>query len=233
MNIHFSVDDIFGSFMYLKKTNAKTIYDSFVFKTLRELHDEFAITISAYCLYSIEGRCLTEIPDQWKTELQMVENWLSFGFHGLHENSNYNNQSGSQIKEDYQKLEKEIKRITSHTQLSRIIRLHYFSGNKEVIRALKECGVAGLLAADDDRISYGLDRAVNAELRMNGCLHDRETEMDFFRTDFRVENIDEDGVSPLIQEIKAQNRVVFFTHEHYLGNERVVKNIKEILRKIM
>lgn len=40
--------------------------------------------------------------------------------------------------------------------MSNIVRLHYFHGNADVVRALEEQGVDLLLTADDDRGSYDL-----------------------------------------------------------------------------
>lgn len=233
MKVHFSVDDIFGSLWWLKENRAASIFDSFVFRNMRELHDLFGVKISAYCIFRIGKRCLSEIPDTWSSEFYENRHWLSFGFHGLHENSDYNEQTGEQIREDYNRLAKEIRRITAHERLDEWIRIHYFSGNRDVTEALRACGVTGLLAADDTRISYGLNKSALLQLQRDGYWFDQETKMNYYRTDFRVENIRDENLENFMDELKKQDRLIFFTHEHYLEDESVMKHIKMIFERVL
>lgn len=65
MRVHFSVDDIFGSLKWLTKNQkeVKDIYASFVFSTLKELHEKYGIKVTLYCLYSDGEWCLEDISD--------------------------------------------------------------------------------------------------------------------------------------------------------------------------
>lgn len=131
MNVHFSVDDVLKSFGYLERINAVSIYESFVFSTLRDIHVRYNIPIDVYCMYKSGDCILSNISDRWKRELYETRDWLRFGFHAYSDDSNYNYVTEKEFEKQYTDFSREIKRITGQEELSEIIRLHYFSGNKE------------------------------------------------------------------------------------------------------
>lgn len=228
MDIYFSVDDVFGSFLWLEKTNAKTIYESFVFSTLKGLHEKYGISIDAYCIYRIGNRSLSDVSDRWKSEFCQCGDWLRFGFHSFTDETNYNESSSEEIQTHYEIMKHEINRITGCDCMADMIRLHYFSGNKTVARTLRNLGVHVLLTADDDRKSYGLQEKELSELNRTGTYYDKETDMMYYRTDFRVENMEND-----CYEVPTVNngRLCFFTHEPLLGRRDIVTRINDVLTK--
>lgn len=235
MRVHFSVDDIFGSLKWLTKNQkeVKDIYASFVFSTLKELHEKYGIKVTLYCLYSDGEWCLEDISDEWKGEFEKNSDWLKFGFHCYDNKTNYNQYTGSDVVLQYQKFRNQIVRIAGENSITNVLRLHYFSGNEEVVKALKKQGIKGLLCADDDRISYGLSEIDNQIVIEKGYFYDEKLDCEFYRTDFRVEKIMDDFVD-IREMIDAEaQRIIFFTHETYLKDENIRKQIHCVLDAIL
>ena len=228
MDIHFSVDDVFGAFLWLEKTNAESIYDSFVFSALKALHERYGISIDAYCIYKIGDRSLADVSDKWKDEFLQNEDWLRFGFHALTDDSNYTEMSPEEIERHYRIMEYDIKRITGCENLSEIIRLHYFSGNKATSQKLRALGIRALLTADDDRISYGLAEDEVSQLSEKGVYYDPEIDMTYYRTAFRIEKMDGDYCKSMYERFE---KLCFFTHEPLLNDHNIIARINEVLDK--
>lgn len=228
MYIHFSVDDVFGCFNWLRKTNAKSIYESFVFETLKRIHDKYGIEITLYCMFGNGINTLADIPNIWKKELYLEKDWLHFGFHCFEPESDYTNSDYDTIFSQYNMFKKEIIRITGTDFLSDTIRIHYFSGNVETTKALKKQGITTLLCADDNRINYGLSEEKNRLIMNERQLTDCDTGMIFIHTDFRVERLDTVDVHYIEEKMKSK-QLVFFTHEVFLRDEKIISNIFEIM----
>lgn len=235
MRVHFSVDDIFGSLKWLTKNKreVKDIYDSFVFSILKELHEKYGIKVTLYCLYSDGEWCLEDISDEWKSEFEKNSDWLKFGFHCFNGEINYNQYRGGDIAVQYQKFIKQMVRIVGENSIANVLRLHYFSGNEEVVRTLRNQGIRGLLCADDDRISYGLSKTDNQIVIEKGYFYDEKLDCEFYRTDFRVEKIADDFVE--IRDIieAERQRITFFTHEANLKDENIRKKIYLVFDTIL
>lgn len=229
MDIHFSIDDVIGAFDWLERTQADSIYDSFVFSNLRNIHNEFGIPMDAYCICETSTKNLHSVSDKWKDEFMQAEEWLKFGFHAFSDVSDYSNQTGKRVETEYRIFKSEIARITGHKQLSDTIRLHYFSGNGSVTRALRKCGVKYLLTADDDRISYGLEPENIRHINSNGNWNDVSSDIGFIKTDFRIENVLNMNCTEIANLLHDKNRICFFTHERLLSDARVIGKIYEIL----
>lgn len=233
MKLHFSIDDVFGAFRWLTKTDAESIYESFVFNTVKKIHKKYGIEITLYCMYKVGDYCLEDIPNKWIDEFVESSSWLKFGFHSYTDMSEYSRTSGNVIAEEYSKTITQLERITGGRNLANIIRLHYFSGNIEVLKALRKEGVQGFLCADDNRICYGLNKEENNMIRQEGHIYDECLKLDFYHTDFRLEHL-ENGYENVIREkIRKQNQLVFFTHEPFLENENIYRKIENIFNIIL
>ena len=111
-------------------------------------------------------------------------------------------------------IRKEAVRFASIDNWSDISRIHYFAGNRNTVKAVKDAGCRILLTADDDRGSY--DLTWNEEISARNKIYFRPTDtMGFLATDMRLENI--------------EGHIVIFTHEQYIGDEEIKIKISRIL----
>lgn len=232
--IHFSVDDAIGCFWWLTKNKHKisSIFDSQVFATAKTIHERYHISVYFYCMYTNGVITLEDISDKWQKEFQENSDWLKFGFHCYEPMSNYNAVTKQQIINEYKTVVSQLIRITgTKKNITDIIRLHYFSGNKEVISGLTDCGVKVFLCADDERISYGLPIDVNNEIRKNGYFIDDNMECCFVGTNIRIENIS--SIKDITGLYKNKKYIVVFTHEKRLMEEVIQERIIKLLDELL
>lgn len=232
VEINFSVDDVIGAFCWLERTNAQTIYESFVFNVLRDIHIRYGIKIDAYCIVKNNDKSLYNVSDKWIDEFKEAESWLRFGFHSYDMNSNYNNSFGEEILNEYRTFENEIKRITGHEKCSDMVRLHYFSGNRDVMYCLRKCGIKTFLTADDDRVSYGLDENAINSLNSCGKWRDDNDDIEYIKTDFRIEHVLDKSSQEIINSLVNKNPVNFFTHESFLNNDDIISKIYDFIDEL-
>lgn len=230
IDIHFSVDDVIGCFWWLtqNKDKVNSIFDSKVFAMAKMIHERYGISVSFYCMYTNGTITLADISDHWQKEFRENSDWLKFGFHCWEPKSNYTAVTKQQVIDEYNMVVKQLIRITgTQENITDMIRLHYFSGNREVVSGLTECGIKVFLCADDERISYGLTADDDNEIRKNGYYVDEEMKCSFVSTDIRIENID--SVKCTAELHKDREFVVVFTHEKRLMEEIIQERIVELL----
>lgn len=228
MYIHFSIDDVFGCFNWLNKVKSQSIYESFVFDSLKKIHSKYGIEITLYCLCTDGNNSLSDIPDIWKDEIYSERSWLHFGFHGFMPGSNYTNENAEIVKKQYDYFANQIYRIAGVTEPAKTLRLHYYSGNKEIIEMLYEKGIRTLLCADDSRISYGLESEQNNTVLKNGMYFDSCSGIKFLHTNFRVEKLEIVDLRDIEKMVKEE-QLIFFTHETLLKDSKIVDKIYQIL----
>lgn len=231
--IHFSVDDTLGCFIWLNRNRktVKNIFDSTTFGFSKYMHEKYGVATSFYCMYTDGNNMLNDVSVEFSEQFQKNKEWMKFGFHCYDSMSDYSVVSYEKIKSDYEKVVHELKRITGGGQcLTDTIRLHFFAGNDTVINCLKNNGINQLLCADDDRGSYNLSIEQEKLLKKNGTLCDSHTHMNYLTTDVRLEKVND--IKAEINKINQQGRdcVIIFTHEKYL-KELEIKNRLEIFLK--
>lgn len=226
-DIHFSVDDIFGCFRYLNnsRNEIRTIWDSTTFRILKEIHDYYGWNISLYCLYTDGEYNLDDFSDRFKKEFIECSEWMKFGFHAYSGDSNYNKYNPEDFQKEYKTTIDALERIVGKNSMTDCLRLHYFSGNKDVVRILKREGVKSLLSADDNRISYGLSEVETALLNNIGTYEDSDTGMVYIKTNYRLENLSNELTKLDLDNLELL-RIELFTHEKYLTDSTIMKRIE-------
>lgn len=236
--MHISLDDFIEAFEDI--TNNSDIYNSIfensTFSYLKMLHDNYGAVISCYTYYESDNKefNLSQCTDKYKNEFEENSVWLKFSFHTLNSSKNYSNISGEETREDYYKVLSELLRITgSYKCIDTVIRLQNFVGNKESLEAIMktDMGIQGVLGADDKRRSYYLDDYQNSYLYNYDYYVDEEG-LDFFRTDLRIEFIDD--IDKTLYELKKEDLynkndiLIIFTHEWQLENNKVKDNLERV-----
>ena len=110
-------------------------------------------------------------------------------------------------------------------KISTIVRTHLFAGNKDAVRAWRDCGVKVLLTADDNRQSYDLTKQEEMKCKQD-VFFKHTTRISYIATDIRVENYLEKSI-----DIDSLNNkpVIIFTHEWLLNNSDVITTLFRIL----
>lgn len=191
---HFSLDDFKDAIADIV-TNANTynsIFDNSTFAKLREWHLKFGITVSLYV-----KRTMSDIPAKFKNDFIYNKDWMKFGYHGNGESwktATYEN--GKQWWNDF--VNGIMKSIGNYDIIDRVPRNDYFKGTLESCRGERDanCGCLGFLGCDDwsynkeaRETNYYLSDEQSTYLDARDRYYDSETQLCIFKTDFRLEQI--------------------------------------------
>lgn len=191
---HFSLDDFKDAIADIV-TNANTyssIFDNSTFAKLREWHLKFGITVSLYV-----QRTMSDIPAKFKNDFIYNKDWMKFGYHGNGESwktATYEN--GKQWWNDF--VNGIMTSIGNYDIIDRVPRNDYFKGTLESCRGERDanCGCLGFLGCDDwsynkeaRETNYYLSDEQSTYLDARDRYYDSETQLCIFKTDFRLEQI--------------------------------------------
>lgn len=191
---HFSLDDFKDAIADIV-TNANTynsIFDNSTFAKLREWHLKFGITVSLYV-----QRTMSDIPAKFKNDFIYNNDWMKFGYHGNGESwktATYEN--GKQWWNDF--VNGIMTSIGNYDIIDRVPRNDYFKGTLESCRGERDanCGCLGFLGCDDwsynkeaRETNYYLSDEQSTYLDARDRYYDSETQLCIFKTDFRLEQI--------------------------------------------
>lgn len=230
--IHYSVDDVFESFVNLSNNDYDSIFEEEHFSFLKKLHDEYGISVSGYVFFENGEYDLTDIPDDYALEFQENSDWLKFGFHSLNMETNYENEDAQKAKADYEKVIGELIRITGgKSAIDRTVRLHYYATSDEALEGFQtaELGIERLLSPEDKRLAYNLDEEETSYLYQYDYF--KENGLEYIKTDVRLENLDnvDDFYNNFIQQNDLNEMLVVFTHEPYLIDQEIQKKTYDLL----
>ena len=79
--IHFSIDDVIGSFQWIYQNRPQSIFDEPMLAQLKKWHEEYDIACDLYVFEHTDGFCLTDLQDTYCEELQKEAGWLKMSWH--------------------------------------------------------------------------------------------------------------------------------------------------------
>ena len=191
-NVHFSIDDIGKSMIWLATYNPPSIFDMRLYGTLKRWHDLYDLNVTLYCYAKIRDFSFDQIPEKYKYEFEKNK-WLRFGYHGRVDTPMKDNDDYVQEHKLFLETAKRLGMATTD-----IYRLDYWIPTLDQKRYFMDNGVRVLLYPDDDNYPYD----ANDEFEEDGLL--------FWRTNIRfdiIENIDS------LKRYMSKDRLVVFAHE--------------------
>lgn len=191
---HFSLDDFKDAIadIVTNENTYNSIFDNSTFAKLREWHLKFGITVSLYV-----QRTMSDIPAKFKNDFIYNKDWMKFGYHGNGESwktATYEN--GKQWWNDF--VNGIMTSIGNYDIIDRVPRNDYFKGTLESCRGERDanCGCLGFLGCDDwsynkeaRETNYYLSDEQSTYLDARDRYYDSETQLCIFKTDFRLEQI--------------------------------------------
>lgn len=202
-----------------------SVFDNEIFKKLKELHDNYGAEFSLFC-FTNNNFDISTTTTKFKDELAENAIWLKFGFHGKDNATYYDVVSHSQFVSDYEKCINAIKSFSSVNNLCKVIRLHGYRANTQVMQSLANYGIEGVFAADDNRVSYDLSQEETDELNKKDVI--RKNGINYYKTHVRLEAVLSANLLKKLNELKNKNYLALFTHdyafmEHFVKIENSVK----------
>ena len=228
MNISFSIDDVISSLLWLERTSAKSIFDSYTFAFAKWLYIEYQISTTCNCLYSDGINNLSMVSSKFQKEFELCSEWLKFSFHGYDYEKSYAYADYDDAIRDIKIVESEIIRICGKNSLCKSIRTHFYSGSEMALNAWRDVGVEKILTADDNRcgtgINYGLKEEEIHELNVKHSIE--KAGIHFVRTDIRLEKHIDNKDWVLHREF---DNIVVFTHERFVNETWIKPTLKKLI----
>lgn len=219
--MHLSCDD----FIYtLKDLNTKlpaSLFEHSVFAFLKRLHDTYGAVFTLNVFYVDGTFNLSNMTNYYAAEFRANADWLRFAFHGYDGVVDYSTLDSATAKTHYDTIMNEIKRFAGVENIDTIPRTSMFKGSLVNCQAWRDTtyGVAGFLAADDDRTNnlYLGTKAIDS-LKACNDLYDEVEKLYFLRTDLRLDNeitpyltLDSRKTNPIYRG--QQNAQIIFWHD--------------------
>lgn len=236
INFHFSVDDVFETLIDISDKKVK-LKNHWFFSQLFFLWKKFKIKSALYLFYegnvSNKKRNLKEVRNL-KEELK--DNWLYFGPHALNYKSPPHKYTPKEQREHFKHIYSEINRFAGKKYMAKKIRLHEYSECYELSNFFKKYNAEALFTTDKDIGSHRMPHNRRSELINLGKTNYKN--MNFIRTDFRVENLKDDlNYNHVIFDdfFKKKKTITIYTHEYEMKKRKIkrslVKNISLIAKK--
>ena len=186
--LHISLDDVEYCIKNLATNDFDSLFDEPLFGMLKEMHDEYGAVFSLY-LYKLASAGLANVPDKYQQEYIDNSRWLKFGFHQYDNASTYDVTTETATTHYNTFVSGVYNMCGGIGSIDRIPRLNYYAGTLAAIQGLRDanCGITGLLTADDSRNSYYLTESQADYIRAHSLMYDRENGLAFMDTGFRLD----------------------------------------------
>ena len=253
--LHISFDDVEYCIKNLSTGNPTSLFSEPLFALLKQLHDTYGAVFSLY-VYKLESSGFLNMPTKYQQEFIDNSDWLKIGFH-IYASGQMTDVPKETAIANYNAFASGAFQLCGGiNSIDRIPRLNYYAGNLAACQGLRDanCGIIGLLSADDSRTSYYLTQAQADYIRENGIFYDRTNGLVFLNTDFRIdwfisgftsenqydEPTEDNPYDELVlrykdfEKGKLFNNLVVFVHEWRLYNSsyNINASVKNMLEQV-
>lgn len=224
--IHISIDDVIRIFEELSLSKPKSIFDLPILAFFRNLHHKYGIVISFYCFYKKEDFSLSDCTRSYRDEFEKNSSWMRWGFHGFTGVENYDVQDPVVSVNQYLLVMNNLKEIVGNNSLDFFPRIHRFQASTSFKHKMmcSKYPLIGLLAADDERISYDLNQSDVKILNMRYLLN--IDKLFYLKTTQRY-----DSLFKLYKIFRYRGACIFFTHEYMFYPSSLKYKIKGLIIK--
>ncbi|MBO5415062.1 MAG: hypothetical protein J6A83_00345 [Clostridia bacterium] len=166
----FTVDDNIRCLKELNEGDFSSIFEHPYLGVYRRLHDKYDLKIQLNLFYEAGDFNLSRFTDKYRGEWAKNADWLKLSFHARAEKSRiYESSDYAEVFDDLSRTNREIIRFASESALARTTTIHYCLATEGGIRAVRECGLIGLLGLygtpDEPRSSYTSDKSDGDKIR--------------------------------------------------------------------
>ncbi len=223
---HLSVDDcLFWKDLIASQDAYTSAFEQPNLAFYKRMHDQYGICITLNCFCTSGDYSISNVPSKFAEEFQANAHWLRFAFHAeaasVRYGAAYMEDPAASAAASYNAFVAAMKTMTgTYDCIDRITRLGYYVGDEDVCLALRDCdcGIVGLLAADDERISYYLS-ADDAHWLAKHPFFTDGNRLTFFRTQPRLENQADPAYLQNAQYANYDKCLELFTHEGVVTDE--------------
>ena len=192
---HCGLDD---TIVVLEEINQKadqldSIFDVEILTLLKQFNQQYGAKFTLYLFYEIlDGFNLSQMTDKFADQWRANSDWLKLAFHAktrkpsVTEYYLYFDSDYKTALEDFQMIKKEILRFAGPECWDNYPRTHFWSGNKETVRAWRDCGVGGLFFSPPGFEAMYFDDKKLKELWEKDFWYDRDIGMLYITTNIKL-----------------------------------------------
>ena len=232
---HFSIDDIFDSLIEVTDSNI-ALFEHPFFAFLQSLHVDYAISVELYLFYQkmLNGRLrnLSQVSSRLNKYFISAP-WLRLGPHALDYDTAPYIQSPAEQRKTFNAIYEEIARFAGSNNMSRWLRLHYFSESYELVAYWQSKGVDTLLLTDKPAVAYCLPNKEKETLANSGFA--KYQGLNLRRSHERMENLVAEALvgselqARLAIHLNKHGYLVLFSHEINMSDTKIQDTTRECL----
>ena len=219
---HYSFDDcVFWTDFIDNQGSYTSIFDNSFLADLKDLHDTYGAVFTLNCFCTSGAYSIASVPSRFAIEFAANKEWLKFAFHAEDSATYYDTDDVAGITASYNTFTTAMNNMCGDLDcIDHVTRLGFFTGTINNVTAIRDadCGITGLLCADDTRISYYLTADQATFLQKHAKMFDATNQLMLFRTQPRIDtvmNMTTYCNQYLSKAYNNQSRYLeFFTHEY-------------------
>lgn len=213
MFYRFSVDDNIRFLEDLAKGEYASVFDHPYLKMYKGLHEKYGTKVQLNLFYTMNGFDLSMMTDKYKDEWIKNSDWLRFSFHSRSDAPPfpYRDSDYDEVYEDCRAVHREIRRFAGEECLSYFITVHYCQASPEAIRALRDCGIKGMVGLFKEAECYG--RALDGANMVH--VYDDELKMHLFCNDIILNLYSLSTVEEQLSQNDHKEFTEVMIHEQY------------------
>lgn len=214
----FTVDDNIRFLKELALSPKPSLFDHPYPAMYRELHKHFGVKVQLNLFYEMPGFDLSRFPDRYREEFAANAHWLKLSFHSQLENVKPYEFSGyAEVRSHCEAVHREILRFAGPDSLGKTTTVHYCRTTPEGLRAMKDCGMAGLLGLfgtdEEPRISYSAPEELGAQIRHGAVIPFDGVALGSI--DMVINNVALEDIIPGLSVLLPRDQLRVMIHEQY------------------
>ena len=218
----FTIDDNIRFLQELTEGNYVSLFSHPYTALLKRLHEKYEVKIQLNLFYENGAFTLKQVTDKFKQEWQENAEWLKLSFHSRLENvCPYEHSAYEEAYRDCIDVHEQISRFAGKNSLAKTTTIHYCQTTKEGLRALKDCGVQGLLGLYGDEkkpeTSYCRDEREASSARAGNVVYDDD--LAFAGIDVVLNNYSLEENKRRLIAIQSREIIKIMIHEQYFYSD--------------
>ena len=214
----FTVDDNIRFLKEIGEQRPDSLFDHPYLNMYRRLHAAYGVKVQLNLFYRLGDFDLSQMPDSYRQEWEEHAHWLKLSFHSEAETFHpYEHADYAEVYEDCRKVNEEILRFASPSNLAKTTTVHWCKTTEEGVRALGDHGISGLLGlfgnATNPKTSYSLAEDYAKDLRQGMTL--RVGDMHFAAITFVLNNYNEAEILAKLDSLQQREALKVMIHEQY------------------
>ena len=214
----FTVDDNIRFLRELNENKHASLFDHPYLALYKRLHEKYDLCIQLNLFYECDGFDLADMTDRYKEEWRANADWLKLSFHSRKENVRPYEHSGyDEVFADCDAVHSEILRFAGEELLAKTTTLHYCLATHDGLKALRDCGVRGLLGLYGSnkapRTSYQTSTLCAGIVRRGEILYDGD--IAYAGIDLVLNMYSKEEILNELEALKDRAEIKVMIHEQY------------------